>query len=76
MAALGPPSLTHLVLTIGLEILDSGVTEVRFITPINSLRINWCNRWCAPSWTFLRGTTQGGVIFPGDYAYFLAVARG
>ena len=27
----------------------SGVTEVKFIMPMNSLRIFWCNRWCAPS---------------------------
>ena len=27
----------------------SGVTDVKFITPTNSLRVFWCNRWCAPS---------------------------
>ena len=42
----------------------SGVTKVTFVAPINSLRIFWCN-WCF----FLRGTTQGGAICPGNYAY-------
>ena len=27
----------------------SGVTEVNIVTPIHSLKIFWCNRWCAPS---------------------------
>ena len=40
----------------------SGVTEEKFITPINSLRLFWCS--------FLRGTTQEGVTLPGNYAKF------
>ena len=41
---IGPIRITQLI-----PRTFSGVTEVKLITPINSLRIFWCNRWCAPS---------------------------
>ena len=38
------------VITIGpIRIIQLIPREVKFITPIHSLRIVWCNRWHAPS---------------------------
>ena len=43
-STIGPNRITQLI-----RWEFSGVTEVKFITPINSLRIFWCNWWYAPS---------------------------
>ena len=43
----------------------SGVTEVKFITPINSLRIFCCIRLCK----FPNRDKTGWCDFPGNYAY-------
>ena len=47
----------------------SHITEVKLTAPIKSLRVFWCNRWCA---LFLRRTRPEDAIFLGDYAFQLA----
>ena len=59
-SAIGPSRITQLI-----PQEFSGVTEVKFITPIHSLRIFWCKRSC----NFLIETRQGGVISLENYAY-------
>ena len=56
-ASIGPSRVTQL--------LPHGVAEVKLITSIDYLRTFWCKD-CV---IFLTGIRQGGVIFPGNYAY-------